>query len=123
MSVELPTVEYFRGDQAALAFRIRTAAGAVVDITGRTYRMGIGRVRHPQTSQSAAFVVSVVGTIIDGPAGRVAFQPTSTDFDGLALTDFNGGRAELWYDIEETSSTDVYTYGTGQFIVLQDLSK
>lgn len=121
---ELRTVDYFRGDTEPIGFRVRDANNVLQNITGRTYRLGISRVRHPQaTEAAAALVASIVGIILDGPNGLVGFQPANTLFDMVSPREYVEGVAHFFYDLEQTNGGVVQTLGSGRFELHQDISK
>ena len=80
-----------RGDSAARGFVIKDAAGVVVNITGFSFRLTVNEQENPDPGVE---LFSVVGVIINGPLGLVAFAPTSVQ------TDVTPG--EYYYDVEQT---------------------
>ena len=121
---DLVTLIYYRGDSSAIGFTVLDSSGAVVDITGNSYRMTVSRIRHPSSTEAAGNqVATFTGTIVDGPNGRVAFNPPAAAFDALDVGAFDRGVADLWYDVEETTGAAVHTFGTGRFQLKQDVSK
>lgn len=119
---ELETLTYFVGDTLALGFRIRSAAGEDVDVTGSTFRLTINRRRHPV--DAADQIVQLSGTIVDAAEGRVAFGVSANAWNSVPRSDFQGGVASFFYDIEWTDGAGVVkTFGVGRFLLARGITQ
>lgn len=120
----LKEVVHYRGDTSPIGFRITNSAGVPQPITGRTYRVTVSRNKTPDAAAAPGDqVVQWAATVTDEAAGELTVTPSATDFDALGTPDFTNGVADLFYDLEETSGAEVYTYGVGSFTLVLDISK
>ena len=109
------TICWGRGDSAARGFIVQDSAGVAVNIsTGFSYKLTVSSDKAPPDQTSEQF--SIVGVITDGPAGKVAFSPLTTD------TDIDPGT--YFYDIEQNDSGGgIGTLIVGRCLIVQDITK
>ncbi len=102
-----------RGDSRAQGFVIQDPVGAVVDITGFTFKLTVNTDQDPDPGTE---LFTVAGVITDGPNGKVAFAP--------AITDTDQAPGEYFYDVEQTDAGGaVSTVIKGVCEIVQDISK
>ena len=107
-------IERFRGDTAADRFTVKDQAGAVVNITGYSFKLTVNRLKHPPDAVQQLF--QVVGTIISGSSGIVEFVPNGTQANQLP------GR--YFYDVEMVdAAARVTTLEKDEYVFKQDVTK
>lgn len=121
MNDDLESVTHYIGDTAAIGFAVRDAAGQPVDVTGYSFRLSVGRARHP--ASVAELIATFSATVLDGPNGLIGFTPGPT-WAAAQPQDFVGGVASYFYDVEQTDSPalDVHTFGVGRFYLKRGIS-
>lgn len=103
-----------RGDSPVMFANVKDLTGDVVDVTGYTFTLTVGPAPDPSDDSNQIFQIS--GTVVDGPNGRVRFQPSTSNTD---LTP-----SVYFYDIQMvTTAPSVRTVLAGQFEVKQDITK
>lgn len=111
---DLATITRYRGDTRPDKFTLTTAAGAVVDITGYTFRLTVNKRKNP--TDITAQVFTVTGTITNATAGQYEFRPSAGQV--------NVPPGTYYYDVEVTDTGGyVTTLGVGSYIFVQDVSK
>jgi len=99
-----------RGDSSPFSFQMVDSAGVDIVITGRTYILTVNAKRNPGVLDTPLFSVNgVVATPL------VTFKPTEVQTD-VSPQDY-------YYDVQETSGTEVLTVLKGKFTVQQDITK
>lgn len=74
------TITRKRGDTYADEITVKSkATGLPINITGYTFTMTLDPLKDPLTATNNLY--SLVGTIIDAPAGRVEFAPSALQAD------------------------------------------
>lgn len=115
MTVANPEIEYARGDSFPTKFQLKdSGTGAVIDITGFTFRLTVNTTKNPVDTTDQVFTVN--GTIEDAANGLVSFAPSESDTDLVPGVYF--------YDMEliDTSGRK-RTFAKGVFRIFQDISK
>ena len=108
------TICWGRGDSNAKGFIIQDSAGAVVDITGFTFKLTVNSEKDPTDQVNEQF--SIAGVITDATNGKVAFSPSITD------TDIAPGK--YFYDIEQIDSGGgKSTLLVALALIVQDITK
>lgn len=103
-----------RNDTFALVFNLKDADGAVIDITGFTYRLSVDINPDPDTDDDQVF--QIVGSVDDGPNGVVSFTPSAANANQLPDTYF--------YDVQQVDGASaVRTVAEGKWIVKEDITK
>lgn len=99
-----------RGDTETLVVNI-TSDGAVIDITGRTYRAQIR-----STQDSTTIKASFTCTVTNGPNGQVTCILSATSSATLPA-------GLYFWDLEENASGVVSTILSGNVTVLADVTR
>lgn len=87
-------LERMRGDTYADEFTIKNKkTKQAIDITGYSFLMTVDSTKEPVDETTQAY--QIAGTIIDGPAGRVEFAPSSTQTDRVG---------NYYYDVQMVDS-------------------
>ncbi len=103
-----------RGDNFPFQFTIQDSAGVAIDITGFSFLMTVDP--EPDPSDALNNLFQLTGTIVDGPNGRVDFEPTTVDMDQTPDTYF--------YDVQMIDvGLAVRTAVKGEFEIQQDITK
>ena len=103
-----------RGDTYPHLFYVVDAAGGADDITGRAYTLTVDTRRSPPDETTKVF--SILGVVIDGPAGAVTFSPTAPDADQTP--------GSYFYDIQQTDAGGaIRTVARGRYVFTQDITK
>lgn len=109
-----------RGDTYADEVTVTDKDGAAIDVTGYSFLMTLDPSKTPADATNNLY--QIVGTVIDGPTGRVEFAPTElqanmAQFPVVAPPAVQPP-AVYWYDIQmvdgagrkRTIALDKYTY-------------
>lgn len=99
------------GDTETVSVQMQTAAGAAIDITGRTYQAQIR-----DTAASTAVLVTFTCTVTNGTAGTFACTL------GTAITAALTPQTAVW-DCQEINSGIVTTLMGGQVFIVQDVTR
>jgi hypothetical protein len=99
------------GDTETVSVAMQTAAGAAIDITGRTYQAQIR-----DTAASTAVLATFTCTVTNGTAGTFACTL------GTATTAALSPQTAVW-DCQEISSGTVTTLMGGQVFIVQDVTR
>ncbi|MGI9491968.1 MAG: hypothetical protein ACR2QF_06165 [Geminicoccaceae bacterium] len=103
-----------RGDSPVMFVTITDDLEVIQDITGFTFNLTVGPSPAPVNDTNQLFQLS--GVIVDGPGGRVRFQPSTLN------TDLSPG--VFFYDVQMvTLAPSVRTVLSGKFQVKQDITK
>lgn len=104
-----------RGDTYADEITITSeATGTAVDITGYTFKMTLDPSRAPIDGTTKIY--EVIGTITNGPAGKVEFVPTLTQSDQIP--------GNYYYDIQMTDGVGrKRTIALDKYVYQQDITK
>lgn len=103
-----------RGDTFANVFAITDSTGAVVDITGFTFRLSVDV--NPAPIDAATQLFQIIGVVTDGPNGKVSFTPSLVEADQSPNVYF--------YDIQMVDLGPLLTtIAKGQWAVSQDITK
>ena len=94
-----------------------TSPAVPLDVTGFTYKMTVNTEEDPDPGPPIGTeLVSITGTITDGPNGEVEFPWTPTDADQAP--------EEYFYDIEQTDTAGkILTIAKERYIIQQDVTK
>jgi len=107
-------IKVTRGDSPIIPITVQTSDGTVIDVTGSTSVLTVDPSEEPTDDTNNLF--SVAGSVVDGPNGRIDFQPTEANLDLDNTSRF--------YDVEVLLSTgERRTVLKGEFIVDPDISK
>lgn len=68
-------LKYTRTNSALLLFSLEDAAGVAIDITGFSFTLTVNE----EPDGSGAQIMSLTGTIDNGPAGDFSFAPTTIE--------------------------------------------
>lgn len=110
---EIAIVRY-RGDTVADEFTIKDATGAVVDITGYSFRLTVNTLKAPPDTSTQLYTLT--GTITNGPGGIVEFAPTVLESDQVP--------GKYYFDVQMTDGAGrIQTIHVGTYTYKQDLSK
>ena len=102
-----------RGDTYRIRRYVKTAAGAVVNITDWIFKLTINKEAAPVDAIEQ--VAQIAGVIQDAPNGVVDFPPQVADVDWIGIN---------YFDIEAIDSAgEKSTLDDGQFILIQDKTK
>ena len=108
-----------RGDNDPKGFTIKDSAGAAIDVTAFSFTMTVNDAKNPEPVGPPIVGVeqfTIVGVIVNGPAGQISFSPLTSETDIPAGTYF--------YDIEQTdASSKIKTLVKGKLKIIQDISK
>ena len=106
---------FSRGDTVPWTFTIKNkTTGAVINITGFSYRLTVDPSETPSNSNKNLFVLT--GTITDAPNGIVEFAMTATQADQTPDVYF--------FDLEQTDAgLAIRTVARGKYEFQQDISK
>lgn len=99
------------GDTETVSVAMQTAAGAAIDITGRTYQAQIR-----DLASSTAVVATFTCTVTNGTAGQFACTL------GTATTAALTPQTAVW-DCQEINSGVVTTLLAGQVFIVQDVTR
>jgi len=101
-----------RGDSPVIPITVNSG-GAALDITGFVFTMTVNASDDPSDDTGALFQIS--GTVVDGPNGRVDFQPSTGD---LTQT------PDLYnYDIQMVGGGSTRTILKGSFQIDADITR
>jgi hypothetical protein len=101
-----------RGDSPVIPVTI-TSDAVAVDITGFTFTMTVNASDNPVDDTGALFQIS--GTVVDGPSGRVDFQP--------AVLDLTQTPDKYNYDIQMVGGGSTRTILKGSFSIDPDITR
>lgn len=109
-------ITVYRGDSWPLVITVRNAStGAVVDVTGCSFKLTVDRKQNPTASPSTTKVFDVAGVVTNGAAGEVTFTRTSAN---------HATAGEFYYDIQLTNASgNVKTIEKDLYIITQDITK
>lgn len=104
----MTAINRFRGDTVPDVFFVKNATGQAIDISGYSFKLSLNPSKAPV--DALAQIYQLVGTIVDGPAGKVTFAPT--------LLQSNQAPGKYYYDVQmvdaggliTTIALDSYTY-------------
>lgn len=104
-----------RGDTYADEITVTSdTTGAAIDITGFTFKMTLDPSKAPVDNTTKLYEID--GTIINGPADRVEFAPTSQQADQLPST--------YYYDIQMVDGLGrKRTIALDKYVYQQDITK
>ncbi len=103
-----------RGDTYAETITVTDTTGAVIDITGYTFKLTVDPEKAPVSAANNLF--SITGTILSAVAGTVEFAPSAPQADQTPGT--------YYYDIEMVDGAGrIRTIALDKYIVTQDISK
>jgi len=103
----------FRGDTDSFTVTLTTDGTTPIDITGDTVVLTVDP--SPAPTDALGNLFTLTGVLTDPANGVVTFTPTALDADQTPSTYF--------YDVQWTSGTAVKTVLTGQWQVVQDITK
>ncbi len=101
-----------RADSPVIPITVNSG-GSPLDITGFTFIMTVNASDDPSDDSGALFQIS--GVIVDGPNGRVDFQPSTTDLDAVPDR-YN-------YDIQMVGGGTTRTILKGSFQIDPDITR
>jgi hypothetical protein len=109
-----------RGDTAPDKITVldpEAAAGTPLDVSGFAFKMTVNTEQDPDPGPPIGTeLVSITGTITDGPNGEVEFPWTPGDADQAP--------EEYFYDIEQTDTAGkILTIAKERYIIQQDVTK
>ena len=108
------TICWGRGDSDAKGFERQDSEGAVLDVTGFTFKMTVNSEKDPTDTSNQQF--TIVGALVDALNGKISFAPTTTDTDIAPDTYF--------YDIEQTDAGGgIATLIVAKCLIVQDITK
>lgn len=114
MNFQVINVTRVRGDTFSFSFRITDSAGAVVDITGFTYKLSVDTLEDPSDEVTQLF--KLTGVVPTGTDGIVTFTLSEAQADQTPNT--------YYYDLEQTDlASKLRTPAKGEWTVTQDLTK
>ncbi len=103
-----------RGDTYAETITITDTTGAVIDITGYTFKLTVDPEKAPASAANNLF--SITGTILSAVAGTVEFAPSALQADQTPGT--------YYFDIQLIDGAGrIRTIALDKYIVVQDISK
>lgn len=103
----------YRGDTYADKFVITDSDGAVLDITGHSFKLTLNSNKTPSDATGQAY--QLIGTITNGASGAVEFAPNATQANIV-------GR--YYYDIQMTDDQGaVKTVQAGIYTYIQNITK
>lgn len=105
-------IEWANKDSDAKGFTIKDSAGVAIDISTFSFIMTVNSEKSPTDLTNEQFTIS--GTIVDGPNGKVSFEPLTSD------TDITPGK--YFYDIEQTDGSEVKTLVKGVVTITQGIT-
>lgn len=106
-------IKVFKGDDVTFTVTITDENGAAVDLTGGVLWFTVKK--NKTDSDSDALIQKQVSSHTTPTGGITAITLTDTDTNQTA--------SQYFYDIQFVNSTsDVTTYGVGNFIILQDVT-
>lgn len=110
---EIAIIRY-RGDTVADEFTIKDSTGAVVDITGYTFRLTVNSLKSPPDISTQLYTLT--GTITNAAGGVVEFAPSAIEADQAP--------GKYYFDVQMTdAATRIQTIHVGTYTYKQDLSK
>lgn len=111
---ETKEICWARGDSDAKGFTLKDSTGAVIDITGFSFKLTVNAEKDPTDQVQEQF--SLTGSLPAPTTGKVSFAPLTTD------TDITPGK--YFYDIEQTDGGGaVSTIIKGVARIIQDITK
>ena len=112
-ATQLNIVRY-RGDTVPDVLTIKDSTGAVVDITGFSFKMSVDQTEDPTDEVTQLY--KLVGTITDAPNGVVEFEPSEVQANQTPNVYF--------YDVEMVdASSRKQTIVVGEYEYKQDYTK
>ena len=103
-----------RGDTYAETITVTDTTGAVIDITGYTFKLTVDPEKAPASAANNLF--SITGTILSAVAGTVEFAPSALQADQTPGT--------YYFDIQLIDGAGrIRTIALDKYIVVQDISK
>ena len=110
----MTTITRRRGDTYAETVTVTDSAGAVVNITGYTFKLTVDPEKAPATAANNLF--QITGTILSGPAGTVEFAPSALQADRTPGT--------YYYDVQMVDGAGrIRTIALDKWVVTQDITK
>lgn len=108
-------ITYTRGDSAPIPFKVTDPdTGLAINITGFQYVLTVNP--DPDPADASGHLMTVTGTITDGPNGLMEFRPTTSDSDFTP--------AVYFYDVQQTDGAPrIQTVAAGRFTLRQDITK
>ena len=115
MPITVADITRFRGDTSPDQFILRSASGAIVDISaGYSFIFTLNKEENPLTTANQLYTLA--GVITNGPAGVFEFRPT--------LVNVNLPPALYFYDVQVIDPLGyVKTIEKGSYRISQDISK
>jgi len=115
MAFKQEEIRRLRGDTKPIPKILKSDdTGLAVNITGYTFVLTVDTQQNPPDAVTQQFQIS--GSIIDGPAGKVQFQPSLGQADQTPGT--------YWYDIQITEASGaIVTLLKGKWLIRQDITK
>ncbi len=102
-----------RGDTKSIGMTLKDSDGAVIDVTGYTFSLSVNSDEEPLNTANELF--TSVGTIVDGPNGKISFPVSVSDADNVG---------EFFYDAQLIdTATEKLTFLRGSFLMTQDIGK
>lgn len=101
-----------RGDSPVIPITV-TSNGAALDVTGYTFTLTVNASDDPADDTGALF--QIAGTVVDGPAGRVDFQPSVADLTQTPDV-YN-------YDVQMVGGGSTRTILKGSFTIDPDITR
>ena len=101
-----------RGDSPVIPITV-SSDGSPLDITGFTFTLTVNASDNPSDDLGALFQLS--GTIVDGAAGRVDFQPSTSDL--TQIPDIYN------YDVQMVGGGSTRTILKGAFTIDPDITR
>jgi hypothetical protein len=107
-------INRYRQDTYADEWVIRSdETGLPIDITECSFVLTVSSQQNPTSETGQLF--QIVGTIINGSAGRVEFAPDSEDVETVGV---------FYYDLQMTDGNDrIRTIDKGKYTITQDITK
>lgn len=110
----MTAISRFRGDTIADVFFIKDAAGAVVNITGYTFKLTLNPSKTP--TDALLQIYQLTGTIADGPGGKVTFAPSALQADQVPN--------KYYYDVQMIDTSGfITTIALDSYTYKQDITK
>ena len=110
----MTTITRRRGDTYADLITVTDSTGAPIDITGYSFKMTLDPEKSPATAANNLY--QITGTIIDGPAGRVEFAPSTVQADQVP--------GAYYYDVQMIDGAGrIRTIALDKYAYTQDITK